>query len=159
MFSSLLREMLGTDVLLPTSLAVGRWRGAAPSSCTCWRRHATASAARPVPPIWRCRPLCLPWRHSTGYRGGGVRTSLRRRSSKLRLSDDVILLSAAADNGWDAWNRCSPPYFGKRGVAWDCFVHDFGAADTGYEARSLTAMISSLRQNAGAICGHPPRVR
>ena len=28
-------------------------------------------------------------------------------------------------------------------VAWDCFVHDFGAADMGYEARSLTAMISS----------------
>ena len=41
-----------------------------------------------------------------------VRTSLRRRSSKLRLSG-VILLSAAADDGWDAWNRCSPPYFVK----------------------------------------------
>ena len=26
----------------------------------------------------------------------------------------VILLSAAADDGWDAWNRCSPPYAWNR---------------------------------------------
>ena len=133
--------------------------GYAPTETGCSRRHylhkTLGSVVTPCP-----RAEEFIWYHerTTEYRGRGIRTSLRRRSSKLRLSG-VILLLAAADDGWDAWNRCSPPYFGKRGVAWDCFVHDFGAADTGYEARSLTAMISSLRQNAGAICGHPPRVR
>ena len=114
-------------------------------------------------PVSTCRRVHLvPRDRTTEYRGGGIRTSLRRRSSKLRLSG-VILLLAAADDGWDAWNRCSPPYFGKQGVC--CMellrprLRCSSRADMGYEARSLTAMISSLRQNGGSICGHPPRVR
>ena len=43
-----------------------------------------------------------------------------------------MMSSASADDGWDArkYPMC-PPYFGKRGVAWDCFVRDFGAAAAG----------------------------
>ena len=105
--------------------------GYAPTETGCSRRHylhkTLGSVVTPCP-----RAEEFIWYHerTTEYRGRGIRTSLRRRSSKLRLSG-VILLLAAADDGWDAWNQCSPPYFGKRGVlyvAWDCFVHDFGAA-------------------------------
>ena len=43
-----------------------------------------------------------------------------------------MMSSAAADDGWDArkYPMC-PPYYGQRGIAWDCFVRDFGAAAAG----------------------------
>ena len=45
---------------------------------------------------------------------------------------DSAFMMATADDGWDArkYPMC-PPYMGKRGVAWDCFVRDFGAAAAG----------------------------
>lgn len=48
------------------------------------------------------------------------------------IDSAFMMSSATAEDDWDArkYPMC-PPYSGKRGVAWDSFVRDFGAAAAG----------------------------
>ena len=53
-------------------------------------------------------------------------------ANELDTSDDIFMMTASSDSDWDARKYpMSRPYWGKRGVDFENFVRDFGAALAG----------------------------